>query len=287
MVFRNPHAGAGAANAVRHDPRVMSFDDATALQSDAGPFGWNVPDGWQQGRGSWGGLPIGAMVRAVELTQADPTRPVRAVTAHLAAPALVGPHRISVAPVRIGSAVSTWEARLLAHDGDVVATAVVVTGAPRRPAQGRDESAWSPLTMPDAPPADAVPVAETPPPFPPFTRHVEFRVLRGLPLQGGTAETLGWVGYRTDVPWTAASTVALVDAWYSVTLVALAELGPIATITFAATLLVDPATLPPGARLLHHGLVGAARDGYASEQRRLWAPDGRLVVDNLQTIAVG
>ncbi len=56
---------------------------------------------------------------------------------------------------------------------------------------------------------------------------------------------------------------------------------------FTANLLVDPATVADGDLLLHESFVTAAADGFASEHRRLWTPDGRLAVDNLQTMVIG
>jgi Thioesterase-like superfamily len=246
-----------------------------------------VPDTWQQGRGSWGGLPIGAMVRAVALTEPDPARTVRTVSLQLIAPALVGDHEVQVEPARIGSGVSTWTVRVVDTAHATVALGSIITAAPRASAADRDERAWSALTAPAALPWTSVPIAQTPPPFPTFTQHLDFRVTSGIPLSGSTPETTGWIDYRMPTPRTDASLLALVDAWYTVTIVAMTELLPISTVNFTASLLVDPATLDPDEPLLHHGLISAAHGGFASEQRRLWTSDGRLVVDNLQTLVVG
>lgn len=266
-----------------------SFEDATTVVrgSDSSTSLWTVPDGWQQGRGAWGGLPIGAMIKAVMLTEQDASRTLRTVSVTLSAPALPGPHTITVEPVRIGSGVSTWSARISDVEGGFVGGGSFVTGVPRAGAGDRDESSWSAITSPGAPDWSTVPVVETPPPFPRFTQHMDFRVASGIPLQGGTPETTGWISFRTPTPWTDASVVAISDAWYTVTIVAMTELLPISTVSFTASLLVDPASLTPDVPLLHHGLISAAHEGFASEQRRLWSADGRLVVDSLQTLVVG
>jgi hypothetical protein len=78
----------------------------------------------------------------------------------------------------------------------------------------------------------------------------------------------------------------MVDAWWPAVLPALIEFQPIATVTFAANLNVDPATVPADDRLLHHGWATTMADGYVSEQRHLWTTDGRLAVDNLQSIVL-
>lgn len=271
---------------------MTSFDEATRLtllvdEPGARSFGWTVPDTWQQGRGAWGGLPIGAMVRAVTLTEPDPTRTIRTVSLQLVAPALVGSHVVRVTPTRIGSGVSTWDVRVADDAGGTVAIGSIITAAPRASSADRDERAWSAVTATAAPDWRDVPVVPTPPPFPRFTQHLDFRVVSGIPLSGARPETTGWIDYRVPTARTNASVIALVDAWYTVTIVAMTDLLPISTVNFTASLLVDPATLDPDEPLLHHGLISAAHGGFASEQRRLWTQDGRLVVDNLQTLVVG
>lgn len=267
---------------------MSAFTTATALTPvDDGRFAWEVPDGWHQGRGSWGGLPIGAMIRAVTRAEHDPERIVRTVSLQIAAPAFPGAHSVAVTPVRIGKGMSTWAVRIEDADGGFVAGGTVITGVPRASAADRDVTGWSPVTAPVAPPAADVPIAQTPPPFPEFTTMFEYRVHSGFPLMGDVAETLGWINYRDPVAPSDISLLALVDAWYSVNLVPLRELLPISTVNFTANLLIDPATLSAGEPLLHHGLVSGFGDGYTSEQRRLWTSDGRLAVDNLQTIVVG
>ena len=254
--------------------------------------GWQVPDGWQQGRGAWGGLAIGAMILAVEQAETEqssggPDRTVRSVSMQLCGPAVIGLAEVMVEPVRIGTGMSTWSVRVTDPESSVIATGTVITGAPRRSSGLTSSTPWSPLEAPAAPPAADVPTVPTPAPFPPFTQHFDYRVASGFPLQGSPAETLGWIGYRDSPSWSAASLIALADAWYTATLVHLRELTSISTVEFTASLLIDPADLDPGTPLLHHGIVSSFREGYASEQRRLWTPDGRLAVDNLQAMVVG
>lgn len=266
---------------------MTAFDTATGLERiDHTTWRWSIPDGWQQGRGAWGGLVVGALVRAVAGVEPEASRAVRSVTAHLAAPALVGEHRIVVEPVRLGSAMSTWEARLVDGQEGVVATAVILTGAPRV-ADTSGHAEWGVAIAPSVPAATDVPVLPPHGLMPTFHQHLEFRPVAGLPLMGGPAECTGWIGYRDRTPPTAASLMALVDAWWPASLPLLTGMPRIATVSFSATLLADPSTVPADQPLLQHSFVAAAHDGFTSEHRSLWAPDGRLVVDNVQVIAVG
>ena len=277
----------------RHDPAVgcdtapmSAFDEATAVHRIGdGVFDWAVLDGWQQGRGAWGGLVVGAIVRAVAATEPDSSRLVRSISAQLVAPAVVGAHRITVSPVRQGSAMSTWGIDVEGEAG-AVARAVVITGAGRT-TDTSDHHTWGTLTRPDAPSATDVPGLPSGPPFPVFTQHCDFRPITGIPMSGGPAETLGWSGYADATPVTATSLLALVDAWWPASLPLLSQMPRIATVNFTASLLLDPTTVPIGEPLLHHSFVAGAHDGFTSEHRRLWTADGRLAVDNMQTVVVG
>ena len=55
-----------------------------------GRYALDVPDGWAQGRGAFGGLVLGAMLRAVTRAEPDPARRVRSVTGEIPAPVLPG-----------------------------------------------------------------------------------------------------------------------------------------------------------------------------------------------------
>lgn len=245
-----------------------------------------MPDGWQQGRGAWGGLVVGAMTGAVIACEKDPSRRLRTISLSLMAPALAGLHAIDVQPLRIGSAMSTWAARLTAQDGTPVATMTAVCGAARAEVTP-DQGEWGVLVAPDVPAPEAVPTIRGGAPMPAFTQHLTVGPVDGLPLAGGRTESLGWVDYADPTALDAPAVLALVDAWWPASLVALPTIPRIATVSFTATLLVDPQAEPMAGPLIHHGFVSAAAGGYTSEHRRLWTADGRLVVDNLQTIVVG
>jgi hypothetical protein len=63
-------------------------------------------------------------------------------------------------------------------------------------------------------------------------------------------------------------------------------LRPAATVSFSAHILVDPKTVGAGEAFVHESFPSGAFGGYSSEVRRLWTADGRLAVDNMQTIAI-
>lgn len=262
------------------------LDLATRLVDDG--RSWVVPDGWQQGRGAFGGLVIAGMLRAVERA-AGTDRALRSVSAQVLAPLLPGPAALAVETVRVGSAVSTY-AVALASGGEVVARAVAVLGARRELTPSAPPA--PPSAPPAAPPWEAVGLVPLGPPLAPvFMQHLQARPVRGIPLTGDADETVAWVAFAPggDGPradYDAVGLVALVDSLWPVALVAMAASRPMATLTFEAAVTVDPATLDPQAPLLYRGRTVAEHEGYLVEQRQLWTPDGRLAAHNVQTIVV-
>lgn len=262
----------------------MGFDDATTLNSDGpGRFRIDVPDGWQQGRGAWGGLVAALVVKAVR--HADP-RPVRTVSLHLSAPLDVGPSEVAVTPLRVGSALTTTEVRI-ERDDALIAHAVVVTGEPRAQDLAEVSGGWGLLEAPETAPWQDVPAwPGSAPGMPVFMANMELRAVQGMPVSGGPARCTGYVRFRDERPWDEARLMALADAWLPTALVAVDAIRPMATITFAAHLLADPGSVPVGEPLLYDASLSAAFEGYTTEVRRLWTLDGRLVVENQQSIVI-
>jgi len=256
-----------------------TFEAASAVTNGQ----WLVPDGWQQGRGAWGGLVVAAHLRAVHAL--DAARTVRTIACQIPAPVPTGAHRCAVTPVRIGSGMSTWQSAMSGVDsGEVVSVATVLQAQPRELADF--PSITGTVSRPDAPDAGEVPVIPVAPPLGPvFAEHLQFRLIAGIPMGGGEPRCLGWIDIPDGAQWDAFRLLAIVDAWWPCVLVALSTVRPMATVDFTAHLLVDPATIPPGPLLVDNRLL-AEHEGFTTEVRRLWTADGRLVVENLQSIAV-
>lgn len=266
---------------------MTQFTDAIRVDDVDGVGGWLVPDGWQQGQGAWGGLVVGAMVHAVQAVEPDRDRSLRTVSAHLFGPTAPGPAQVRVNPARIGSAMSTWSVAVIDSSGQATASAVVITGRERAPELAERYPTWGLARCPELPPWQDVPVAPVRPPVGPvFSEHLEYRVVEGLPFTQGTARTTGWVRFVDQGPWTAAQLMAIVDGWWPCAMPALAQPHPMATVSFGAHLLADPRSIPDGVPLCAEATMSAAREGFTSETRRLWTPDGRLVIENHQSIVI-
>ena len=270
------------------DPGTGAFTAAVASTSVGdGVHAWDVPDGWQQGRGAWGGLVVGAMVHAAIATEPDADRLVRTVSAHLFGPTVAGPAHITVVPSRIGSAMSTWSVEVVDASGEATASAVVLTGRERAPELRGHDAGWGLARCPQLPDWTTVPVAPVRPPIGPvFSPQIEYRVVEGLPYTQAEPRTAGWVRFADQGAWTADQLLGIVDAWWPCAMPALPGPHPMATVSFSAHLLLDPSTIEPGSPLIAEAQMSGAYEGFTSETRRLWTPDGRLAVENHQSIVI-
>lgn len=246
-----------------------------------GRFAAVIPDGWQQGRGAYGGLVTALLSRALE--GATPGRPLRSLTSELCGPVQPGEVTLEVDALRVGNAVTTSVVRL-AQGGEVLAHGVGVLGLPR-PATERLVN----LAAPERPEWRGLEVFPVQPPHGPvFARHFEYRPARYLPFSGNTEPRAeGWirpppVDATRDAAWLA----FCIDAWWPA-LYAVTELPrPMATIAFTFQPFAHLEGLDPAEPLFHRAQLAASVDGYCVELRELWGHDGRLLALNQQTFVI-
>ena len=277
---------------------METFEQALSMtiEADPAPDGssralWPVPDAWQQGRGAWGGLVVGASIRALAQVNPEPGRVLRTISCHMFGPVPNGDCSIKIAPVRRGAAMSTWAVSIDDPSGARCTESIIITGGSR--ADDISFSEWGTATMPKAPHWESVPAVPVAPPMGPvFGPHLEFRPVAGLPFSGSDARALGWSRFTEhDAPadqrgWTAEELLAIVDGWWPAGYVRLPAPRTMATVSFSAHLLADPASVPIGEPVLMESSVTSAFEGFTSELRRLWSVDGRVLVENLQSIVV-
>lgn len=259
---------------------MPSYADAVHVHDDR----WEVPAGWHQGRGAWGGLVTAAVIRAATTADASEpgTRLLREVSVHMVGPLPAGPARLTTTLVRRGSATAIWQVEIAGTETYAVGT--VTLGADR----ASDFAPHTELHRPDVADWTAIdPLTLGPPLAPEFLQHLAVRPVGGFPYSGGHDDVLSWVAPGTQIPaYDDALLVGMVDALWPAALVQVTEPRPLATLAFTATLLVDPATVDPALPLLHRGRLLAYAGGYATESRELWTADGRLAVHNTQVITV-
>ena len=259
-----------------------------AVRLDDTTFAFTVPDGWQQGRGAFGGLVIGAMTRAAIVTTDDDSRRVRSVTAELLGPVLPGVATLKVERLRQGSGLSAVRVRLLQDSGAGVVEeqcCAVVVLAKSRPGTPQFQHRVPP-TIPNWREVDDV--AVEPPLGPVFASNFIFRPTGPWPFSGAPIPVAaGFIQPRLPIATVDAALVAtLADCWWPTVLSTLEEVRPMATVTFALELLTDPARLDPTLPLFHDAKSETGVDGYCVEHRALWTPDGLLVAENQQLFAI-
>ena len=104
----------------------MSLDLVTRVKDGV----WDVPEGWRQGRGAFGGLTLATLARAASQHEAAADRALRTITAEIPSAVMVGPATITVTPLRAGSGLTTLAAHA-EQNGELVAHAVLSFGKTR------------------------------------------------------------------------------------------------------------------------------------------------------------
>jgi hypothetical protein len=238
-----------------------------------------VPDGWQQGRGAFGGLVLGTLLRALEASEPEAARKTRTLMGELIGPVQPGDAEIAVSVLRRGSNQTNLRADLV-QGGEVIAYASAVCSKARR-FEGISRQSPARPRWQDVPPVPDTGLA------PAFARHFDFRNVGPVPFAGGAdAGVAGFVRERVaptavDAP----ALVALLDVWWP-SFFSVADrprLG--ATVSFTAEILCDPSTIDAARPLFLTARAVGAYEGFVVECRELWDED-RLVALNQQTFAV-
>lgn len=277
---------AGATREDGRDREGIDFDQLVApAPLGPGRFSIDVPDGWQQGRGAFGGLVLAMMARAAEATAADPSRVLRSISAQIVGPVQPGAAAITTEVLRAGSSVTSLTVRMVQAE-QVMAHAAVIL-ARSRPTFAEPTTLGAPQWRDPA--HSRLQVSEELPPT--FARHLDYWPATPVPYSGADAataqHTAGWVRLRRPGrARDAAFVLALIDAYWPGFLTAAREPRAAATLTFSLETMSDLEGLDPDAPLFYRGRMLGGRDGYAVEARELWGEDGRLVALNQQVFAI-
>lgn len=282
---------------------VVTLQKMATEQPSNNRFLWNVPDGWQQGRGAFGGLVLMAMARAAQSflqdflqehskqnpqqKHDDKERILRSVTGEILAPVLVGQHEIFVEMLRMGSGTATLAIRLYptSTSTEVSAHAVMIF------ARDRGLATWNDLTPPAGAPHDVEPLPSDHGLWPRFAKHFDFRSTGPWPMsQHPRAEASGWVRPATTPPHVnPLLLLCLSDAWWPTALSRFDTVRPMGTLAFSWQLTAsveELAQLTPSSFFYHRAHSPAAQSGYTVELRELWSEHGALLALNQQIFAV-
>jgi acyl-CoA thioesterase len=275
---------------MRVAPRGMTHPFLAASTWDAarepGHFTGRVDERWLQGRGAFGGLINGGIVRAMQAVVADPRRRLRTFHVHFCAPARPGPFQCVVVVERAGAGVTTLSARVL-QEGGVVSVATATFAF----ARNNPDAA---LVFSEAPPPSSLPPLEETPPtprdpsvLPAFTQFFEYRFCLGaLPFsQADRALIGGYLAFAEPLPIVDhAAVVALIDAYPPALLPKLSSLRGSSSVDMSVDLHVDAPVA--GTHFIVRQSARVGDGGFTDERGELWTLDGALVATSRQLVTV-
>ncbi|MBM7333330.1 thioesterase family protein [Alloalcanivorax marinus] len=247
-----------------------------------------VPEGWGQGRATFGGI-VGAILIAhmdahLAAEQGDQRAPLRSFSLSFVAPMAPGPLRLSAQTLRAGKSVT--QVQVSAHQDDqVVAVMLGSLGQPRP-----SSLAVAPRPAPAIrPAADCVPVPFVEGLTPDFLRHFDLLYADdNYPYTGSSRPDFqGYMRFAEDgQPQDTASLACLVDTWPASVITMLKKPAPMSSLTWTMDFLVDPATLPPTRDWQYDVVTDAFADGYGHTRSRIWDEQGTPVAFSRQTVVV-
>lgn len=243
-----------------------------------------VPEGWGQGRATFGGLVAAILIRHMRARLGGDAAPMRSFSLSFVAPMEPGPLALEAVVLRSGKSVTQVEVTGR-QDGRPVAVLLASLG------RGRASSLEVPAPRAPRwkPPEACIQAPFVEGKTPDFLRHFDLLYAGGnLPMSG--AERPDFEGYmRFKEPsrfQDEASLACLVDTWPASVVPLLNAPAPMSSLTWTMEYLVDPATLPKCDCWQYDVVTEAFADGYGQSRSRIWDDTGRPVAFSRQTFVV-
>lgn len=259
----------------------MKFD---SIMEAAGQAEMKVPEGWGQGRATFGGLVAAILIRHMQVKLGEDMAPLRSFSLSFVGPMAPGPLALEATVLRSGKSVTQVQVSG-SQDGQVVAVMLASLGRARQSALE--------VTTPPAPhwrPAQEclrVPYVEGISPA--FLKYFELRYHGGnVPLSGSDHPDFeGYMRFQEPVLTQDCATLAcLVDTWPPSVIPMLSKPAPMSSLTWSMDFLLDPGQLPRVDFWQYDVVTDAFADGYGQNRSRIWDDNGRLVAVSRQTIVV-
>ena len=239
-----------------------------------------IPEGWMQGRSTFGGLTAAAMAALARAAEPEPDRALRSASIQLLAPVLPGGSRGEASILRRGRNITFVEVRLVQAETLVARSTMVFA----KPIRSTLEVAAPPM------PQLGDPDAFTPLPFiegvtPEFTKKVDMRWAQGRPpFTGGTEAAFTGV-FRYRVPLgDAEGVLALLDTYPSPVLSLAKQPCPASTVTWTAHVLAIPRSFDDWFTLRYEAITGG--QGLHTVAGRLYDGTGTMIGWTEQLVAV-
>lgn len=243
-----------------------------------------IPEGWAQGRATFGGLQVALALRAMR-TRVEENRLPRSLLTTFVGPVGAGEVELTVETLRQGRSATLLRADLL-QEGTVRCSVhgafgaerestVAVEGTPPPEVAGPEDDLW------ELPYLAGV--------TPEFTRRFQYRFAIGSGPYSGveSREMGGWCRFRdTSEPVTEEHVLSLVDAWPAPILPMMKEPAPASSVTWVLDFIQPMPEALSSDWWLFRSEVDHAGHGYGQFDAALWSPEGRLVALARQTFVV-
>lgn len=258
----------------------MNFSDLIESAVVAGDrLCWKIPEGWMQGRTTYGGLSA-ALAYAAAVRGRGELPPLRSAMISFIGPAggdVAGVSRV----LRQGRSVTFLEADI-AMDGALATRGQFCFGAGRASDFNRQ---FTP--MPDLPGPEDCDEFSPPSTAPNFTQHFDKRLARGARPVSGSAEHdhFIWVRQRDPRATGMAALLALADMPPPAVMPMFTEFKPISSMTWMVNVLSAAPQSRDGWWLMESRADNAG-EGYSSQDMLVWNSDGELVIAGRQSIAI-
>lgn len=258
----------------------MRFEQVLAAQTDSRA---TIPEGWKQGRATYGGLTAAILYRALAF-HVPAERPLRWVSFSLVGPSDPGEVELEPRVLRQGKNVIQGQCEMR-QQGGVVATMQAAFGA------GRDSRIIvPPAPAPDFPaPDDCTEFPRIEGLTPEFLQHFRMRVARGgLPFSGTEGGELGgWMRFEDETgPLDTAGLIGMLDCWPPAVLPMFRKPAPVSTLTWTIQFLHAASEQRGDQWWQYLAQTEASGDGYAQTRARFLDGKGTLMGISSQTVTV-
>jgi acyl-CoA thioesterase len=258
---------------------VASFDEVIRWAPTEQGWAGSLPADWMQGRGAFGGVLAGVVVRALR-ARVGPDRPLRTLDLTFFAPFRPEPGLVAAQLVRSGRTMTFATARITQRDLPVMGA--TATFGHLRPSTVRVQSA----PPPDLPPPESMPsMPFAPGKRPEFTQHIDHRFAGGrYPFTSQPLPGLeGWCRFRQPASGEE-GVVGLLDSWPAPVLSMFTRPAPASSVRWT-THMVGPISHAHEGWWCYRGTAAHAAGGFTTMIGELYGPSGALVAWSEQLVA--
>lgn len=250
-----------------------------AAKFEDGAFSVTIPEGWMQGRTTYGGLSAALCLETARRSFPD-LPPLRSALVSFIGPAggdVTGRANL----LRRGKSVAFVESDLSAETG-LATRCNFAFGAGR---QSVFDDIYTPF--PDMPPPERCDYFAPPELRPAFTKHFDTRLAKGdRPFsQSDDHEFFLWVRHEDEKAEGIVALLALADMPPPAVMPKFKEFAPISSMTWMVNVLSANPVSKDGWWLLQSRGENAS-EGYSSQDMLVWNSDGELVIAGRQSVAI-